>query len=99
MENVVNEDKEHILNFAQMFLESGDLDNALIQFKKALVMNPDDVDTHQSMGDTYAKNNHTQLAYEAYNKAVSLLLSNGQIDKALSIFKKIGTLDPSKLPT
>ncbi|HXL72111.1 MAG TPA: tetratricopeptide repeat protein, partial [bacterium] len=98
MENSVNENKEQILNFAHMFLNGGDWDEALVQCNKILAVSPDDMDAQEILGDIYFKKNAISAAYDAYNKVASAFLANDQADKALLAFKKITALDPSQLP-
>jgi pentatricopeptide repeat protein len=98
MQNSVNEDKEQTLNFAHMFLNSGDLDEALAQCNKILIVAPDDMDAQEILGDIYFKKNSISSAYESYSKVISAFLANGKADKAIQVFKKMIELDPSKLP-
>lgn len=98
MQNSINEDKEQILNFAHMFLNSGDLDEALAQCNKILTVAPDDLDAQEILGDIYFKKNSMDSAYESYNKVISSFLANGKTDKTILVFKKMIGLDPSKLP-
>jgi tetratricopeptide (TPR) repeat protein len=98
MENSVNEEKEQILNFAHMFLNSGDWDEALAQCNKILAVTPDDMDAQEILGDTYFKKKSINSAYESYSKLISTFLASGQSGKAILVFKKMIELDPSKLP-
>ncbi len=98
METSINEEKNQLLNTAYVLAEMGDWERALVDYKKILAIDPDDVDTHHALGDIYLKHSLFQLAYESYDKAALIFLSRGENDKAISIFKLITEIDPSQLP-
>jgi len=97
MEKPPNDDKKDIVKLAHMFFHNGQWDKALLEYKKILAIDPDDLNTHNTLGDIYVKKNSSQLAYESYNKAASGFLSRNQCSKAFQIYKKIIRLDRLKL--
>jgi len=97
MSKLSSDDKKDIVKLAHMFFHNGQWDKALVEYKKILAADPDDMNTHKTLGDIYLKKNSIQFAYESYNKAASGFLSHGQADKALLVYKKIITLSTSKL--
>ena len=97
MDNSVSGDKKDIVKLAHMFFHNGQWDKALVEYKKILATDPDDMNTHKTLGDIYLKKNLIQYAYESYSKAASGFLSHGQTDKAFLVYKKIIMLSTSKL--
>ena len=98
METSINEEKNQLLNTAYVLAEMGDWERALVDYKKILAIDPNDVDTHHALGDIYLKHSLFQLAYESYDKAALIFLSRGENNKAISIFKLITAIDSSQLP-
>ena len=97
MDSSVNEDKSNIMKQAHKFFNNEEWDKALVEYKKILALEPDDMNTHQILGDIYFQKNHFQLAHESYKKAADGFLSSGQAGKALLVYKHIAKLDASKL--
>ena len=98
METSINEEKNQLLNTAYVLAEMGDWERAIVDYKKILAIDPDDVDAHHALGDIYLKHSLFQLAYESYDKAALIFLSRGETNKAVSIFKLITAMDSSQLP-
>ena len=98
MEKSVYDDKKDIVKLAHMFFHNGQWDKALLEYKKILAIDPDDLNSYNILGDIYVKKLSLHLAYESYSKAASGFLSRDQTSKALQIYKKITRLDKSKLP-
>lgn len=97
MEKPANDDKKDIVKLAHMFFHNGQWDKALLEYKKILAIDPDDLNTYNTLGDIYVKKNSSLLAYESYSKAASGFLSRNQSNKALQVYKKIIRLDRLKL--
>jgi tetratricopeptide (TPR) repeat protein len=98
MEKPANDDKKDIVKLAHMFFHNSQWDKALLEYKKILAIDPDDLNTHNTLGDIHVKKLSFQLAYESYNKAASGFLSRNQTGKALQVYKKIIRLNKSNLP-
>ncbi len=97
MEKPANDSKKDIVKLAHMFFHNGQWDKALLEYKKILAIDPEDLNTFNTLGDIYVKKNSSQLAYESYNKAASGFLSRNQFSKALQVYKKTIRLDRLKL--
>jgi len=91
---------------ADQMYESGDVDGAIEEFKHALLLEPANVNVHNSLGVCYGVQREYAAAAKAFNKAIELepdeymaiynlgLVSmlNGQRQNALDLFIKAGTL-------
>lgn len=97
MANIPQDDKKSIIKLAHIYSQEGQWDRALNEYRKILALDPDDMNTHSTLGDIYLKKNLVPAAYEAYMKAVTGFVSRNQIDKAMSVYRKLSKLNASKL--
>lgn len=97
MDQTPDNNKKNIVKLAHLYFQGGQWDKALAEYRKILVADPDDMNTHNTLGDIYLKKNSFQVAYESYNKAANGFLSRGQADKAIQIYRKMVKIDTFKL--
>jgi tetratricopeptide (TPR) repeat protein len=95
--NLERDDKEKLLKSARKYFVEGEWDKSIAEYQKILAIDPDDVGIYNNLGDVYLKNYSIQAAYDSYNKATIVFLTNGQIDNAVAVYKKIINLDTAKL--
>ena len=97
MDQSPDNNKKNIVKLAHLYFQGGQWDKALAEYRKILVTDPDDMNTHNTLGDIYLKKNSFQVAYESYNKAANGFLGRGQADKAIQIYRKMVKIDTFKL--
>lgn len=90
-------DKKNIVKMAYIYFQEGRWDKAIEEYKKLIALDPEDVNTHNMLGDVYVKKGSVAEAFEAYIKVSSDFSSRGQMDKAVVVNKKIAALDTTKL--
>jgi tetratricopeptide (TPR) repeat protein len=91
-------DKKNIVKMAYIYFQEGRWDKAIEEYKKLIVLDPEDINTHNMLGDVYVKKGSTKEAFEEYNKVSADFSSRGQSDKAAIVNKKIASLDTALLP-
>ncbi len=97
MDQSPDSNKKNIVKLAHLYFQGGQWDKALAEYRKILVTDPDDMNTHNTLGDIYLKKNSFQVAFESYNKAANGFLTRGQTDKAIQIYRKMVKIDTFKL--
>lgn len=89
------------------YYQAGDLEGAIWEFKKALELDPDNVNVLNSLGVCYGVKNEMDLAMQCFTKASELdsgeimalynagyvHMSRGENEKALKYFEKAGQID------
>jgi tetratricopeptide (TPR) repeat protein len=92
---------------ADKLYQYGDIDGAIEEFKKALAIDPENVNVHNSLGVCYGARGELQLAIEAFESVIELNpkdvmatynlglahLGHGNQEKALSLFLEAHGLD------
>jgi len=91
-------DKKNIVKMAYIYFQEGRWDKAIEEYKKLVALDPEDINTHNMLGDVYVKKGSTREAFEEYIKVSNDFSSRGQADKAVIVNKKIAALDSSLLP-
>ncbi|HTC21404.1 MAG TPA: tetratricopeptide repeat protein [bacterium] len=90
-------DKKNIVKMAYIYFQEGRWDKAIEEYKKLIVLDPEDINTHNMLGDVYVKKGSTKEAFEEYSKVSADFSSRGQSDKAAIVNKKIASLDTALL--
>lgn len=90
-------DKKNIVKMAYIYFQEGRWDKAIEEYKKLLTLDPEDINTHNMLGDVYVKKGAIREAYDEYARVVTELTSRGQADKASVVNRKIAALDVDKL--
>jgi tetratricopeptide (TPR) repeat protein len=91
-------DKKNIVKMAYIYFQEGRWDKAIEEYKKLLLLDPEDINTHNMLGDVFVKKGALREAYDEYTKVVTELNARGQADKAAVVNKKIAALDTDLLP-
>ncbi len=91
-------DKKNIVKMAYIYFQEGRWDKAIEEYKKLIALDPDDINTHNMLGDVYVKKGAPREAFEEYIKVSADFSSRGSSDKATIVNKKIAALDSSLLP-
>ena len=87
-------DKEKILNIAQKYILKGQSKKAIKEYLKLVEANPQDKRLHLKLGDLYLKNEEEDKAIQSYLKVASLYGEEDLNFRAISIYKKILSIDP-----
>ena len=90
-------DKKNIVKMAYIYFQEGRWDKAIEEYKKLIALDPEDINTHNMLGDVYVKKGSTREAFEEYAKVSADFSSRGQSDKAAIVNKKIAALDTGLL--
>ncbi len=91
-------DKKNIVKMAYIYFQEGRWDKAIEEYKKLLALDPEDINTHNMLGDVFVKKGAVREAFEEYIKVSADFASRGQGDKAVVVNKKISALDTALLP-
>lgn len=90
-------DKKNIVKMAYIYFQEGRWDKAIEEYKKLLLLDPEDINTHNMLGDVYVKKGSAREAFEEYLKVSNDFSTRGQADKATIVNKKIAALDSAQL--
>ena len=91
-------DKQKALDAAQKFLQKGQIDKAIVEYRKICEADTEDLRSLQKLGDLYARQGHRQEAIATYMKLAELLTARGFANRAVSIYKQILQLNPLLVP-
>ena len=87
-------DKENILDSAQKFVLKGQLKKAISEYLKLVEADPQDKRLHLKLGDLYLKNGEEDKAIQSYLKVATLYGEEDLNFRAISIYKKILSINP-----
>ena len=87
-------DKEKILDIAQKYILKGQSKKAIKEYLKLIEANPQDKRFHLKLADLYLKNGEEDKAIQSYLKLASLYGDEDLNFRAISIYKKILSIDP-----
>ncbi len=87
-------DKENILDTAQKYVLKGQLQKAIREYLKLVEAAPQDKRLHLKLGDLYLKNGEEDKAIQAFLKVASLYGEEDLNFRAISIYKKILSINP-----
>jgi len=87
-------DKENILDTAQKYILKGQLKKAINEYLRLVEADPQDKRLHLKIGDLYLKNGEEDKAIQAYLKVASLYGDEDLNFRAISIYKKILSINP-----
>src|SRR5207245_2073959 len=93
----INDDKKNIVKLAYLYFQEGRWDKAIDEYQKLLSLDPEDINTHNMLGDVYVRKGSPAQAYEEYLKVFKEFTARGLIDKVALIKKKIAALDSKVL--
>jgi len=87
-------DKDKILDIAQKYILKGQSKKAIKEYLKLVEANPQDKRLHLKLGDLYLKNVEEGKAIEEYLRVASLYGEEDLNFRAISIYKKILSINP-----
>ena len=87
-------DKEKILDIAQKYILKGQSQKAIKEYLKLVEASPEDKRLHLKLGDLYLKNGEEDKAIESYLKVARLYGEEDLNFRAISIYKKILSINP-----
>ncbi|MBN2245555.1 MAG: tetratricopeptide repeat protein [Candidatus Aminicenantes bacterium] len=90
-------DKENILDTAQKYVIKGQLPKAIREYLKLVEAAPQDKRLHLKLGDLYLKNGEEDKAIQTFLKVASLYGEEDLNFRAISIYKKILSINPKFL--
>ena len=88
-------EKYKILRSAEKHVLSGKVANAIREYQKLLVKEPDEPTLLNTVGDLLLRQNSREEALGYFAKAAEVYLRSGFLVKAIAVFKKIYSLNPS----
>lgn len=90
--------KQKALDSAQKYLQKGQIDRAIVEFRKVCEADPEDLRSLQKLGDLCARQGSRQEAISTYMKLAEMLTARGFANRAVSIYKQILQLNPLLVP-
>ena len=87
-------DKENTLDTAQKYILKGQFKKAITEYLKLVEADPQDKRSHLKLGDLYLKSGEEDKAIQAYLKVASLYGEEDLNFRAISIYKKILSINP-----
>ena len=69
--------KEKIIEKAQKFLSKGNIDKALVEYKKAFEMDKSDLSLQLKLGDLYVKTGDKEAAINEYTEIAKIHTNKG----------------------
>jgi tetratricopeptide (TPR) repeat protein len=87
-------DKENIIDTAQKYILKGQHKKAISEYLKLVEADPQDKRLHLKLGDLYLKNGEEDKAIQAYLKVAGLYGEEDLNFRAISIYKKILSINP-----
>ncbi len=87
-------DKENVLDTAQKYILKGQLKKAITEYLRLVEADPQDKRLHLKLGDLYLKNGEEDKAIQAYVKVAILYAEEDLNFRAISIYKKILSINP-----
>lgn len=87
-------DKENILDTAQKYILKGQHKKAISEYLRLVEADPQDKRLHLKLGDLYMKNAEEDKAIQSYLKVASLYGEEDLNFRAISIYKKILSINP-----
>jgi tetratricopeptide (TPR) repeat protein len=87
-------DKESVLDTAQKYILKGQIKKAIIEYSRLVEADPQDKRLHLKLGDLYSKSGEEDKAIQAYLKVATLYAEDDLNFRAISIYKKILSINP-----
>ncbi len=93
----MSEDKAMLVKMAFLYVQSAEWYKAIEEYKKLIILDPEDAHVYNMMGDAYAKKQDDADALQSYLKSKELYEKQGQTNKITSIERKISKLSPERM--
>jgi len=85
--------KDKIIDRAQKYIQKGNLDKAIAEYKAAIDLDPKDIAIRLRLGELYVKINRTADAIKEYSEAAKANTQRGFYLKAIAVYKQLLKLD------
>jgi diguanylate cyclase (GGDEF)-like protein len=89
-------DKDPHLKLAEKYVQQGKYSAAIDEYRKVLASQPNDIVILNTIGDVCARAGRFKEAIQQYRRVAQAYEDDGQIVKAIAMYKKIGKLDPAE---
>lgn len=89
--------KRELDRMADLALHEGDLAQAELLFKRIIEIDPQDIGSGERLGKLYEARGQTKEAAEAYRKVLTLYRELKDIDRSISVLRKLRGLEPANL--
>src|SRR3990172_12786514 len=89
--------KDKILERAQKYIQKGNLDKAIDEYRAAADLDPRDVSIRLRIGELYIKQGKKEEAIKEYTDAARANARGGFYLKSIAVYKQVLKLDPSNL--
>jgi pilus assembly protein FimV len=90
--------KEKAIAAAKKFIEKGQIDKAILEYKRIVEAEPEDVKSMQKLAELCVRQGSRQEAINLFLKLADLLIRQGFSNRAISIYKQILQLNPLLIP-
>ena len=91
------DDKKLIFKTAYLYFQEGRWDKAIVEFKRLVSLDPEDLTARNMLGDAFMKKGAMKEAYEEYAYAAEGYSKKADPDKAKAIYKKMSKLEMNNL--
>ena len=87
------DDKKLIFKTAYLYFQEGRWDKAIVEFKRLVSLDPEDLTARNMLGDAFMKKGGMKEAYDEYAYAAEGYSKKGEGEKANAIYKKMSKLE------
>jgi tetratricopeptide (TPR) repeat protein len=92
---MASDSKTKILREAERYVQQGKISSAINEYLKIARENPEDVLTHNMLGDLYLKQGRIGEANQTFLRVAECYARNNFLLKAIAVYKKILNAEPS----
>jgi len=90
-------DKNKISEAATKYIQKGQLDKAIKEYRKIIAADPKDARIQQKLGELYARNGESAQAIECFLKVAEGYTTDGFLLKAIAVYKQIIKISPERI--
>ncbi|MBI4851462.1 MAG: diguanylate cyclase [Acidobacteria bacterium] len=90
-------DKDKFVKSAEKYLQQGKIPAAISEYHKILDLDPNDINTINTLGDLHARIGQNQEAIECYLRVANNYRKNNDTVKAIAMYKKTQKIDASNI--
>ena len=90
-------DKNKIAEAATKYIQKGQLDKAIKEYRKIIAADPKDARIQQKLGELYARNGESAQAIECFLKVAEGYTTDGFLLKAIAVYKQIIKISPERI--
>lgn len=90
-------DKNKIIEAATKYIQKGQFDKAIKEYRKVLTADPKDARIQQKLGELYARNGDSAQAIDCFQKVAEGYTADGFLLKAIAVYKQIIKINPDRI--